>query len=673
MARLPQPGGDAGNWGNILNDYLAQSHKTDGTLKDNSVTNAALADDSVNAATIADDSVARTKLEPAVRSELDGKLNQAAVDARVTAVGGGVYAPVPVAARNPLTGWWHVEGYGAVGDDSTDDKAAINAAIVACSAAGGGTVYLPRRKYVVSSALTPRSGVIVYSQGASIRSSSTGPVFYGGSVGFSDFTLDGLIFTGTVTETPSAPKRARTTSGAGTNSAISLLGNLDPAGTQAMTNFTMRNCAVRNCSGLPILIKGVRGVISVQNCEFTNNMDVGFVNCEEIIFNGNHVKMSADNGVSLSRGNRKITCTGNTFENCAYHGIWVAGFLTDKGPENVTVTGNTVKDVGYSGIYLDAAPKYGTITSNAIDCGYFRGPSDEPSDGAVAGIFVGGYPLSDRANPTDWATDWVISSNQIRRAPRAGIMMTSVKRVLVIGNEITDTGTQYLADGTTSINTADQTQNVGILLDYASTSSDVVIALNHVIDSRSTPYTNWAIVPVGSSVANEYFNSMVGCRNTYNLIETGPTRNINWSAIFQANTKHTAGATAGSTGGTGTIAAFDINGAATSVRMDRVKTAGVDRFAWGVNGAAESGGNVGSDWELRAYNDAGVYLGSPLTTKRSNLTVSASKGFVHATKAGVPVDGDFATTPSDGTTVLDTANHRLYVRSGGVWKYSALT
>lgn len=32
MARLPQPGGDAGNWGEILNEYLSQVHNTDGTL-----------------------------------------------------------------------------------------------------------------------------------------------------------------------------------------------------------------------------------------------------------------------------------------------------------------------------------------------------------------------------------------------------------------------------------------------------------------------------------------------------------------------------------------------------------------------------------------------------------------------------------------------------------------
>lgn len=33
MARLPNPGGDTGNWGSILNDYLSQSHNPDGTLK----------------------------------------------------------------------------------------------------------------------------------------------------------------------------------------------------------------------------------------------------------------------------------------------------------------------------------------------------------------------------------------------------------------------------------------------------------------------------------------------------------------------------------------------------------------------------------------------------------------------------------------------------------------
>ncbi|MFZ2545221.1 MAG: hypothetical protein WAW80_04545 [Candidatus Saccharimonadales bacterium] len=33
MARLPQPGGDNGNWGTILNEYLSEAHQADGSLK----------------------------------------------------------------------------------------------------------------------------------------------------------------------------------------------------------------------------------------------------------------------------------------------------------------------------------------------------------------------------------------------------------------------------------------------------------------------------------------------------------------------------------------------------------------------------------------------------------------------------------------------------------------
>ncbi|RYX78652.1 hypothetical protein EON76_02930 [bacterium] len=110
MARLPQPGGDNGNWGTILNDYLAQSHKSDGTIKantigssqlqdnavtatslaPNSITNAALASNSVTASALADgsitnaklavDSVAKTQLQPSLRTEIDSKLAKSSAD-----------------------------------------------------------------------------------------------------------------------------------------------------------------------------------------------------------------------------------------------------------------------------------------------------------------------------------------------------------------------------------------------------------------------------------------------------------------------------------------------------------------------------------------------------------------------------------------------------------------
>lgn len=90
MARLPQPGADDGVWGNILNDFLLQEHAADGSLN--------------------------------IRT--DGTL-----------------------------AFINVKTYGATGDGTTDDTAAIQAAINAVPSTGG-TVLLPAGTYRVTSMLT---------------------------------------------------------------------------------------------------------------------------------------------------------------------------------------------------------------------------------------------------------------------------------------------------------------------------------------------------------------------------------------------------------------------------------------------------------------------------------------------------------------------------------------
>src|SRR6218665_3195144 len=53
MARLPEPGGDPGQWGDVLNDYLKVAHDADGSLKDNSVASGNIQNGSVTVAKIA--------------------------------------------------------------------------------------------------------------------------------------------------------------------------------------------------------------------------------------------------------------------------------------------------------------------------------------------------------------------------------------------------------------------------------------------------------------------------------------------------------------------------------------------------------------------------------------------------------------------------------------------
>src|SRR5690242_6647096 len=103
MTRLPTPGGDDGTWGNVLNDFLGVEHNNDGTLRN-------------------------------------------------------------VVRKNTLA--INVADYGAVGDDNTDDTAAIQAAIAALPA-GGGLIYFPPGTYKITSAITVRSALTLKGSGSS--------------------------------------------------------------------------------------------------------------------------------------------------------------------------------------------------------------------------------------------------------------------------------------------------------------------------------------------------------------------------------------------------------------------------------------------------------------------------------------------------------------------------
>lgn len=507
--------------------------------------------------------------------------------------------------------------------DPLADANLINAAILAMSQRGGGRVRLSGQPWLLSASITPRSDVILAgSPGTSLAHSGNSNIVYAQTVAFTNFALEDLVFQGSVNEFPTTPKRNRTTSGPGAQTAVFFTGDLDTTGSgQAqLHDFTMRRCTVRNMSALPVRIGGVRGRVSITDCEFLYCQDAGFIFCEEVDFSRNHVYGGADNGVSLSRGCQKITCVGNRIENCAYDGIWLSGFFADKGPTHFAVSGNVIRNVGHNGINIDFAAKYGAVAGNEIDCGYFRGPSDEPTNIRGAGIYVGGYPIDDRPAPTDWAQDIAISGNQIRRAARAGIYVNGAKRVTVIGNLISDVGTQYLADGTTAITSTDATTNVGVLVENATTSSDITVALNPVVDSRTTPYCNFGVVPQNTPGVNASLNNMVGLRNAFQLLETGPTRTYQHTAVFNQDVKLVGGATGGANAASGTVDGYRMNGAAGSLRAFVWQTAGVTRWRLRANGDTETGsGNAGSNFELVGYADNGTTVAStPVTVQRSN-------------------------------------------------------
>jgi len=82
-----------------------------------------------------------------------------------------VFAAVAI-ARPPA--FFNIKTYGAQGDGAALDTAAVNKAIDAASAAGGGTVYFPPGTYVAGS-IHLKSNVTLYLEQGSTVEASTDP------------------------------------------------------------------------------------------------------------------------------------------------------------------------------------------------------------------------------------------------------------------------------------------------------------------------------------------------------------------------------------------------------------------------------------------------------------------------------------------------------------------
>lgn len=395
---------------------------------------------------------------------------------------------------------FNVKSYGAVGDGTTDDTAAIQSAMNAAGASGG-VLSFPTGTYLVSSAIVPKSKVLVRGSGAASAMISNANIYWftNSTDAITDFSIEDMTFLGNNTNAQLA-------------GAVLLDGSLDaslvPAG-PVITNFVMRNCYVRNTSSLPIKIFGVTGKTIVSECEFNHCADAGFIYDDEVIFIGNHSINSSDNGFSISRATHKVVCANNTVESPNFYGIFCGGFSGTVGPTFFSCTGNTVKNARYSALYLEGSPSYGVVSGNFLDQGHNR-----INDSNCDGISLYGDSTTQYANILN------ITGNTIVNASRAGIAMSQAQNVLVSSNLIIDPGTQFKADGTTTITTTDTTTNAGVLTTNLGTYANIWVSNNAVFDTRATAYCNWDFWKVGTSGLNYGINTSAGMRNSSQLLFT---------------------------------------------------------------------------------------------------------------------------------------------------------
>lgn len=152
MARLPTVGGDYGNWGTVLNDYLSQSHKPDGSLRADVANIAELK--ALEVSQIPDKMQA---LVGGYYAHGDGGGGQFYYDAGASDAdnSGTIIAPTAGAGRwkRIYSGAVNVKWFGAKGDGVADDTTAIVAAINLSGGTphGASSIALPGGNFIVSS------------------------------------------------------------------------------------------------------------------------------------------------------------------------------------------------------------------------------------------------------------------------------------------------------------------------------------------------------------------------------------------------------------------------------------------------------------------------------------------------------------------------------------------
>lgn len=198
----------------------------------------------------------------------------------------------------------NVLDFGAVGDDSTDNASAVQAALDAVHAAGGGTVFFPNGNYVFDSGCTLYSNVTLAGEtGAVIKPSDSVPLQLFSGVGLSNVSVQNLTFEGTGATATNTQRFVQI--GAGS------------------TYVSIENCHFKKAREIALVLEGCQ-YVNVQGCTFTNSVvygaeirgassDVTVSNC---VFGNN-----GDSGAATSNFGRGLVLwnTSNvTVSNCVF-------------------------------------------------------------------------------------------------------------------------------------------------------------------------------------------------------------------------------------------------------------------------------------------------------------------------------------------------------------------
>jgi Ca2+-binding RTX toxin-like protein len=258
-----------------------------------------------------------------------------------------------------ITPYFDIRNYGATGDSATDDTVAIQKAIDAASAAGGGKVYVPAGVWRVSdadgsgNALALKSNVILTGDGAgeSVLKLAEG-------TGSGTTALVGVVAGSTVRDAAV--------------SNLSLDGSQASVGGQvsgwshagaSVTQVLIDGVTATNFSGSGFDLTGAATNLTVRNSTATDNASDGFViggSLPALTFQDNRALDNGGNGINVGLGGVALSLTDNVASGNAGDGIYVheqsgidTGFFSIIGGDVSNNAGDGVhmRGIEYGGVY----------------------------------------------------------------------------------------------------------------------------------------------------------------------------------------------------------------------------------------------------------------------------------------------------------------------------------
>ena len=500
------------------------------------------------------------------------------------------------------SGTFNLATFGAQSDGRTDDSAALNAAIAAILALPtGGKLVLPAGRTVIGSAITASipAKVTLTIEGMGPQASE---LYFSNATDGLNFTLLnsgsdwGLVnLTGfALTRGPGAPYPDPSWAA---NTGISITG--DPNGGNYAYNCMLRDLLISG--GSARTTQWLHSVVLTGVGSVSDNVHI-------LAPNGGHTVPPSDLGDTLMTivGIRSSGpsppphfATANHISNCIFQG-GSTGLLCGDFVQGVFVTNSNI--IGnYDGIRCTNTPTTGqSETIQVNNCTFAAGHRD---------ILLNGWAFCSVANNTlqQFAGAYPTGVGY------AGLEVIGTSFVSVAGNGVTGTGKAI---------------ETGIIING---SSNCTVAGNSVGSSVSG-----ASITLLSAVRCAVSSNACHALGADVTQDSGCLDNFVWGNTY-LGTSYFTSFSIGTTVPVPCAIGYGNTGSSTPLR-----------WLVGTTGGAETGGNAGSDWELRAFADDGATaLGNPLTLIRATGQIVAhflgsSTPYANdsaAAAGGIPVGG----------------------------------